>query len=127
MMKVLLVEDDEVDALFVTRLFKKTESYHLIHKEHGGLALEYIENEWDENEKLIVLTDVNMPVMGGLELLKNIRRLEKSKSIPVFVFTSSDGDTKIEEACKLGGNGYLLKPLVLSDFEQVLLESKSLF
>lgn len=120
MLKVLLVEDDEVDAMFLKRLFQKTDKYHLEHCENGKEALEFLKNSWDGEEELVVLTDINMPIMGGIELLKNLRKEEKSSDLPVFVFTTSDDDKNIEEAYNYGISGYLLKPLTLVEFEEAL-------
>jgi DNA-binding NarL/FixJ family response regulator len=61
-----------------------------------------------------------MPIMGGIELLKNLRKEEKSSDLPVFVFTTSDDDKNIEEAYNYGISGYLLKPLTLVEFEEAL-------
>ena len=122
MYKILLVEDDEIDAMFLARLFDKSNKYNLEHCENGEEAVSYLENDWNGRDKLVVLTDINMPLMDGLELLQDIRGKEKTSKLPVFVFTTSDDDKNIEEAYKYGVNGYLLKPLTLDEFEDALLE-----
>lgn len=122
MCKILLVEDDDIDAMFLARLFEKSDKYILDHCVNGKEAENYLQNTWDGVEKLVVLTDINMPVMNGLELLQSIRQEFKTEKLPVFVFTTSDDDRNIEEAYRYGVSGYLLKPLTLSDFEDALLE-----
>tara|TARA_B110000211_G_scaffold232813_1_gene297410 strand:- start:884 stop:1255 length:372 start_codon:yes stop_codon:yes gene_type:complete len=122
MCKILLVEDDDVDAMFLARLFDKTNKYELEHCENGVEAESYLSNKWNGEDKLVVLTDINMPLMDGLELLQVIRGNEKTSKLPVFVFTTSDDDKNIEEAYKHGVSGYLLKPLTLEEFEDALLE-----
>jgi CheY-like chemotaxis protein len=122
MCKILLVEDDDVDAMFLARLLKKTDKYDLDHCENGVEAEAYLNNNWNGTDKLVILTDINMPLMDGLELLQVIRANEKTSKIPVFIFTTSDDDKNIEEAYKYGVNGYLLKPFTLDEFEDALLE-----
>lgn len=122
MQRVLLVEDDEVDAMFLKRLFRKTDKYFLDHTENGKEALEFLKKSWDGQEDLVILTDINMPIMGGIDLLRNLRKDERTANLPVFVFTTSDDDKNIEEAYNYGISGYLLKPLTLIEFEEALEE-----
>lgn len=121
-MRILLVEDDEVDIMYLERLFKKTDKYDPTFFVNGKDALLFLENEWDGEEELVVLSDINMPIMDGITLLKNIRENKKTAELPVFVFTTSDDDVNIEKAFDLNVSGYLLKPLTISEFESSLQE-----
>lgn len=122
MCKVLLVEDDDVDAMFLARLFDKSSKYELHHCENGKEAEDFLRETWNGTDKLVILTDIEMPVMNGLEFLKVVRSSEKTASLPVFIFTTSDDDQNIKEAYQYGVNGYFLKPLTLEEFENALIE-----
>lgn len=121
-MRVVLVEDDDVDLMYLERLFSKSDKYEAVFFPNGQEALNFLVNEWDGSEELAVLSDINMPVMDGLTLLKKIRETEKTKELPVFVFTTSDDDGNIEVAFNLKVSGYLLKPLTIEEFESSLEE-----
>lgn len=121
-MRVILVEDDEVDVMYLERLFKKTDKYDASFFSNGREALTFLENSWDGVEELAVLSDINMPVMDGITLLQKIRENEKTSKLPVFVFTTSDDDVNIEKAFELDVSGYLLKPLTIAEFESSLEE-----
>lgn len=121
-MRVVLVEDDEVDIMYLERLFNKAEKYDASFFQNGKEALSYLLNDWDGVEEIAVLSDINMPVMDGITLLGKIREHEKTKKLPVFVFTTSDDDLNIEKAFELNVSGYLLKPLTIAEFESSLQE-----
>ena len=110
-MRVILVEDDEVDVMYLERLFKKVDKYIPEFFPNGEEAFSYLLNKWDGKEELVVLSDINMPIMDGITLLKKIRENEKTAKLPVFLFTTSDDDDNIEKAYEFNVSGYLLKPL----------------
>lgn len=123
-MKIVLVEDDEVDVMYLERLFNKSDKYDAVFFPNGMEAFHFLSTQWDGQEELAVLSDINMPVMDGLTLLKKIRETEKTAKLPVFVFTTSDDDVNIEAAFNLNVSGYLLKPLTIEEFESSLEETK---
>ncbi len=123
-MKLVLVEDDEVDVMYLERLFNKSDKYEAVFFPNGQEALSFLNDQWDGQEELAILSDINMPVMDGLTLLKKIRENEKTSSLPMFVFTTSDDDANIEKAFELNVSGYLLKPLTIEEFESSLEEVK---
>jgi CheY-like chemotaxis protein len=86
---ILLVEDDRVDAMTVKRAIRQIKMHHpLIHAENGEEALEYLNNS--SNEKpWIILLDLNMPKMNGIEFLQVAKRNDAFKSIPVVVLTTT--------------------------------------
>jgi CheY-like chemotaxis protein len=118
---ILLVEDDMVDVMNVKRAFKKNNINNpLFVAENGVEALEMLRGE-NGKQKItpppkIILLDLNMPMMGGIELLKLIRADEKLKNISVFVMTTSNEDNDKVEAYKLNVAGYILKPLSMESF-----------
>lgn len=109
---ILLIEDDELDIISVERSLKKLESDYVLHSAYNGIeALKMLR---DVNLGLVpdvILLDINMPRMNGIEFLKVIREDKKLTDLKVFIMTtSSEGDDRLE-AEKLGISGYIIKPL----------------
>ena len=123
---ILLVEDDEVDVMNVRRAFKKSNILHPIYIAGNGLeALAIlrgkatIEPAMPQARRLILL-DLNMPRMNGIEFLRELRVDESLKSIPVIVLTTSNEDRDKVEAYNLNVAGYILKPVTFSNFVDVM-------
>lgn len=124
-LNILLVEDDEVDIMNVKRAFKKNKiSNPLFIARNGVEALAMLRG--DENTpKLdplpkVILLDLNMPKMGGLEFLHQIRNDPALKAISVFVMTTSDEESDKVTAYNLNVAGYILKPLSFERFVQAV-------
>ncbi|SKC17844.1 Response regulator receiver domain-containing protein [Dyadobacter psychrophilus] len=117
-MTILLVEDDEVDVMNVKRAFKKNNiSNPLVVASNGIEALEVLRSvSPDRPRPKIVLLDLNMPRMGGIEFLKEIRQDPELSSLSVFVMTTSNEDSDKIEAFNLNVAGYILKPLSMDRF-----------
>jgi CheY-like chemotaxis protein len=118
---ILLVEDEENDALLLKRAFKKSSILNPIHWVKDGLdAIDYLRGEGGFADRAlypfpeVVLLDLKMPRMGGLELLAWMREHPETRVIPTIVMSSSREDTDIEQAYNLGANTYLIKP---ADFD----------
>ncbi|MFY0675234.1 MAG: response regulator [Bacteroidia bacterium] len=125
-MRILLVEDDEVDVMNVKRAFKKNNILNpLVVKNNGIEALEYLKSLPAEELPKIVLLDLNMPLMGGIEFLRELRDNEKTHRISVFVMTTSNQDNDKIEAFNLNVAGYILKPLSMERFVQAVSTLKS--
>lgn len=122
--EILLVEDNIEDANLTIRALKK---YNLInkilHAKDGAEALDYIFAEGmysDRNVEVkpkMILLDLKMPKVNGIEVLEKIKGDERTKSIPVIVLTSSKEDPDIKLCYELGVNSYIVKPV---DFESFL-------
>lgn len=113
---ILLVEDDIVDAMTVERALGDLEiSNQLIHKINGEEALEYLRSDSNETP-CVILMDLNMPKMNGLEFLRLIKANETSKEIPVIVLTTSSEEQDVDESFKLGVAGYMVKPVDYKEF-----------
>lgn len=113
--EILLVEDNPNDAELAIRALKKNNlANNLVHLEDGQEALDYLYNENNEMPKLILM-DVKMPKVDGIEVLRRLKSDEKKKVIPVVMLTSSKEDKDIIEAYNLGVNAYIVKPV---DFDQ---------
>lgn len=120
MVNILLVEDDEVDVMNVKRAFKKNNVTNPLFVCNNGLeALNFLRGERDSSITeipKIILLDLNMPKMGGIEFLREIRKDEKLKNISVFVMTTSNEDKDKVDAYNLNVAGYILKPLSMERF-----------
>jgi CheY-like chemotaxis protein len=117
---ILLVEDDQVDAMTVKRALKEIKvSNHLDIVANGEEALSFLRNP--ENEKPgIILLDLNMPKMNGIEFLKIAKKDEPLKKIPVVVLTTSKAEQDKVDSFDLGVAGYMLKPVDYQKFVEVV-------
>lgn len=110
---ILLVEDDEVDVEAVKRQFKKHDIQNPVYHAISGVEALNILRGDDEKEKLarpyIMLIDINMPRMSGLDLLKEVRSDKSLKESIAFILTTSSRDTDIAAAYELNAAGYFLK------------------
>src|SRR3990170_2502101 len=96
MLNILLVEDDEVDIMNVQRAFKKNNIGNPLFIARNGLeALELLSHKWEEQIPpiQIILLDINMPKMGGIEFLTELRKNPLLKASSVFVITTSNEDS----------------------------------
>ncbi|MBT5529687.1 MAG: response regulator [Bacteroidetes bacterium] len=115
-LSIMLVEDDEVDIMNVKRAFKKNNITNPIMVARNGLeALDMLTKPGIALPKVIIL-DINMPRMNGIEFLKEIRKDENLKMISVFVMTTSNQDSDKIKAYDLNVAGYILKPLSFEKF-----------
>ena len=122
---ILLVEDDKVDVMNVQRSFKKANIANPLFLAGNGIeALAILRNESDAvqmpQERRLVLLDLNMPRMGGIEFLKELRQDPSLRRTPVIVLTTSDQERDRVEAYDLNVAGYLLKPVTFSNFAEVM-------
>ena len=122
---ILLVEDDEVDVMNVQRAFKKNRIINPLYVAGNGLeALAMLRGERG-GEKLaptprIIMLDLNMPRMNGIEFLKELRKDPELKPISVFVLTTSNHDQDKVAAYNLNVAGYILKPVEIDQFIQAM-------
>ncbi|KAI9132772.1 response regulator [Acaryochloris sp. CCMEE 5410] len=123
---ILLVEDDEVDVMNVQRAFKKAMITNPLYIANNGLeALSMLRGREGEAptvpaSRRLVMLDLNMPKMNGLEFLEVIRNDPALKSTPVVVLTTSDEDRDRIEAYNHNVAGYILKPVTFSKFAEVM-------
>ncbi|MBC8164136.1 MAG: response regulator [Roseiflexaceae bacterium] len=120
MLHILLVDDDEVDIMNVQRAFRKNNIVNPLYVAHNGLeALELLRGTGDAkipSERRLVLLDLNMPKMNGLELLREIRSDPALHALTVIVLTTSDDERDKVEAYNLNISGYILKPVTFGAF-----------
>lgn len=115
---ILIVDDDEVDRLLVRRAMKQNRfTNDLYETRHGEEALRFLRNEREFQDPKeapkpgLILLDLNMPVMNGLELLSELKMDAKLRTIPVVILTTSDAETDLVEGYSLGVAGYIVKPV----------------
>jgi CheY-like chemotaxis protein len=116
---IMLVEDDEVDVMNLKRAFKKNNITNPLYVAGNGIeALETLRKCGTEEMPMprIILLDLNMPKMNGIEFLKELRKDENLHRLSVFVMTTSNKDNDIIEAYNLNVAGYILKPLSMDKF-----------
>lgn len=113
---ILLVEDDRVDAMTVKRAFRNLGITNpLTIKENGEEALTFLSDD-RENKPFIILLDLNMPRMNGIEFLRAIKADRALKKIPVIVLTTSKDEEDKLESYNLGVAGYLVKRVEYTEF-----------
>lgn len=123
-MRVLLIEDDDVDIMNVERAFKKCEINVDLNVAKNGIgALEMLRRE--SSQRLnpypqIILLDINMPKMNGIEFLKELRNDVSLKHLSVFVLTTSNEQKDIVAAHDSNVAGYIVKPIDYSNFVQTV-------
>ena len=121
-LNILLVEDDEVDVMNVKRAFQTKNITNPLYIASNGIeALKLLRGETSSFPKIprqrrIILLDLNMPMMGGLEFLYELRADSNLKRIPVIILTTSDEDKHRIDAYNFNVAGYLLKSVQSSQF-----------
>ena len=114
---ILLVEDDDVDAMTVKRALNELHTTNLLVRlTNGEEALDYLRDP-SNDKPCIILLDLNMPRMGGVEFLQIAKKEAALMIIPVIVLTTSGSDRDIVESFDLSVAGYMLKPV---DYEHFL-------
>jgi CheY-like chemotaxis protein len=116
LVSILLVEDDEVDVMNVKRAFSKNNIKNPLFVAGNGVEALYMLNNVIAPLPKIIILDINMPKMNGIEFLKLLRKDEKLKSISVFVMTTSNEESDKINAYNLNVAGYILKPLSFEKF-----------
>ena len=125
--EILIVEDNQEDAeLTIRALTKQHLANKIVHLEDGAEALDFIyglgnfsERDINQTPKVILL-DLKMPKVSGLEVLKKIKSDQRTKTIPVVVLTSSAEDPDIKAAYELGANSYIVKPVDFNAFSKTV-------
>jgi CheY-like chemotaxis protein len=116
-LNILLVEDDEVDVMNVQRAFERNHTTSTLFVAGNGLeALEMLRSKRIPKERRLILLDLNMPKMNGIEFLQALRADPELASLPVVVLTTSNDDQDKIDAYNLNVAGYLLKPVTFSNF-----------
>ncbi|MDP1800514.1 MAG: response regulator [Bacteroidota bacterium] len=127
--EIILVEDSLEDANLVIRSLKKNNlSNSIIHLKDGAEALDFIFANGEyagrkiEDKPKLILLDLKMPKVDGLQVLRALKTDDRTQSIPVVIMTSSREDRDLVESYKLGVNGYVVKPVSFENFAKAVAE-----
>ncbi len=127
--EILLVEDNPTDAELAIRALKKGNlANKLVWVKDGAEALDFIfatgvySDRKMENEPKVILLDLRLPKVDGMEVLRRIKSDERTRTIPVVVLTSSKEDRDVAESYKLGVNSYISKPVEFDAFAKTVSE-----
>jgi two-component system, response regulator len=127
--EILLVEDDIDDAeMTINALRKNNLANKLIHMVDGEEALDFLYGKGkfigrDVNLKpRLILLDLKMPKVDGMEVLEKVKSNDITKKIPVVILTSSKEDPDVSRCYKLGANGYIVKPVEFDSFTKAVTE-----
>ena len=125
--EILLVEDNASDAeMTIDALKQNNLANKLLHVKDGAAALDFIFAEGEyagrqtENSLKVILLDLKMPKVNGIQVLQRIREDEGTKTIPVVVLTSSKEDPDIRKCYDLGVNSYVVKPVEFDEFHKAI-------
>jgi two-component system response regulator len=125
--EVLLVEDNPQDAELTIRALKRHHlANQLVHVEDGAEALDFLfargkyEGLKTDRPPRVVLLDLKLPKMNGLEVLRIMKTSERTRSIPVVVVTASAEDPDVRTAYELGVNSYVIKPVQFEAFMEAM-------
>jgi two-component system response regulator len=127
--EIILVEDNLSDAELAIRALKKNHIVNqLIHLKDGAEALDFIfgEGSYSERKTLttpkVILLDLKMPKIGGMEVLQRLKSDARTKKIPVIILTSSKEDPDISVCYEMGANSYVVKPVKFDEFSRAVNE-----
>jgi CheY-like chemotaxis protein len=126
---ILIVEDNQNDALLTIRSLKHHNlANNLVHVADGQAAIDYLfaKGVYSERNPLnlpkVVLLDLKLPKINGLEVLSQIRGDARTKLLPVVILTSSQEESDLIESYKLGANSYIVKPVEFENFSKAIYE-----
>ena len=120
-LNILLVEDDEVDVMNVRRAFERNRIANPLHVAPDGIeALRMLRANEVPRDRRLILLDLNMPRMTGIEFLRELRADAELALTPVVVLTTSDDERDKINAYNLNVAGYLLKPVTFLNFVEVM-------
>jgi CheY-like chemotaxis protein len=123
---ILIVEDDENDQVFTRRAFKQNGVANpIVAVSDGEEAIAYLRGRGPYTDRLIhplprlIVTDLKMPRMGGIDLLAWLKTRPEFRHIPAIVLTSSNDETDISKAFEHGACGYMIKPVNFGELEKL--------
>lgn len=122
-LSILLVDDNQVDIDLTLMAFARVDFKKPVQIARDGAEMLEIIKSWEFNNPIpkLILLDINLPKVSGLEVLRVLKETEKTRQIPVVMLTSSNNDADINKAYEYGANSYLIKPV---DFDQFIVLTK---
>lgn len=115
--EILLVEDNDEDAELTLRALRRHNlTNRLTRVSDGAAALEFFFGKGEKQRPSVVLLDLKLPKVDGMEVLRELKSHEETKTVPVVMLTSSKEERDLEEAYRLGVNSYIVKPVEFDAF-----------
>jgi two-component system response regulator len=127
--EILLAEDSDADAELITRALRKSNLVNNVVRLRDGVeAIEFVFREGEFKQRRggqprLILLDLKMPRMSGIDVLRRLKGDERTKRIPVVVLTSSAEEQDVADSYELGVNSYLVKPVEFSAFTSVITQT----
>jgi two-component system response regulator len=121
--RIMLIEDNPDDRDLTIRALKKNNILNPVTVAGNGaeaLALLLGDDHRDDGSPALILLDLKMPKVDGLEVLRRLRADRRTRVVPVVVLTSSKEEEDLRAAYDLGANGYLRKPVTFSEFSEAI-------
>lgn len=113
---ILLIEDDEIERMKFKRVCEKNDFCHTVEEaSNGEVALNILGRDHLPD---IILLDLNMPKMDGIEFLKKLKATEALKFIPIIVLSTSNNYNDVKQCYEIGASGYMIKPLHFEEYKQ---------
>lgn len=127
--EILLIEDNPSDAEMTLRALKKNKIVNnIVHLKDGAEAIDFIfgtgvyNGRNIRNKPKVILLDLKMPKVDGIEVLRRVKANENTRTIPVVVLTSSREDPDVRTCYELGVNSYIVKPVGFENFSKAIAE-----
>ena len=123
---ILLTDDDHGHARLIERYLRKADVFNqLIHFDKGKKLIDFLYQKNEDNNRIpgkqyLLLLDIRMPGMDGIEVLRQIKNDDTFKIMPVIMLTTTSTNKEMEECYRLGCNGYIIKPIDFLDFQTKL-------
>ena len=126
LVEILLVEDNPRDVKLTLRAFAKAQITNPLHVvSDGAEALDFLfatgsyAHRWEDCQPKVILLDLNLPKISGLEVLRRIKADQRTQHIPVVILTISNRDRDINESRRLGAEAYIVKPVEFQNFSKI--------
>jgi CheY-like chemotaxis protein len=118
---ILLVEDNTIDLDIALRAFDRCEMYRPLQIARDGEDVLEFMQQWEDGQPVpsVILLDLDLPKVGGLEVLRRLKSHEDFKTIPVIMLTNSCDEHDINEAYRLGANSYVQKPMDFGSYREL--------
>jgi two-component system chemotaxis response regulator CheY len=117
MAKTILVVDDSPTMVMSLKSTLSINGYQVETAGNGQLALDILKKGLKPN---LIITDINMPVMGGMDLIRNVRALADMRFVPILTLTTESDTAKRDESKRLGATGWIVKPVSGNDLIKVI-------